>query len=311
MICKDKNSVLKKYIVAEDQVGMTLELFLKNVLKVSARARQKLFFSRTVYLNGKSAHSQRTIKAGDTVGVREFFDTNYGVIPEKGFVDVLYEDDDVIVLNKPAGILVHPAGQTKTNTLANYLAYYFKQKQNMLTIRPLHRLDRDTSGCVLFAKSAKAQSALAQDLATGNIHRRYEALITGKGAALAERYPDGRIDLPIGRDPYKQNQRKVTATGQSAITCFKMIEDLGDCLLLELDLETGRTHQIRVHFSHIGFPVLGDKMYGIASRLIKRQALHAKYLEFKHPVTGKLIKVEAALPEDFTNAIKTIKDRKE
>lgn len=299
----NKNSILKKYTVCEEHAGWTLESYLKDVLKISARARQKLFYSRTVYLNGKSSHSKRILKAGDIVGVREFFDTNYGVTPEKGSVDVLYEDKDVIVLNKPLGLLVHPAGQTTNGTLANYLAYYFKQKQEMITVRPLHRLDRDTTGCVLFAKSAKAQTVLEAELANGDLHRRYEALVIGNREKLAKLYPEGCIELPIGRDPFKPNRRKVMENGQMAITCFKIIKDIGDKLLLEIELKTGKTHQIRVHFSHIGFPLVGDRMYGKASKLIGRQALHAKYIEFKHPITRKTIKVVAPEPEDFKACI--------
>lgn len=304
---KGKNSILKKYTVTEAQNGLTLESYLKDILKISVRARQKLFFSKTVYLNGKSSHSKHTVKAGDTIGVREFLDMNYGVTPEKADIEVLYEDADVIVLNKPAGILVHPTGQTKTGTLANHLAYYFQQKKEVVTIRPLHRLDRDTTGCVLFAKSAKAQAILEKELAEGDIHRSYEALVSGSSEKLMQLYPDGCINLPIGRHPSKPNQRIVTEKGQTAITCFKISEDLGTHLLLALELKTGKTHQIRVHLSHIGFPVLGDKMYGSASKLIKHQALHAKYLEFKQPVTGKNIKVEASRPKEFINAINIIK----
>lgn len=298
-----KNSILKKYTVAEAESGLTLEQYLKDVLKVAARRRQKLFFSKTVYLNGRSAHSKQLVKAGDTVGVREFLDTSYGVTPEQGAIEVLYEDDAVVVLNKPAGLLVHPTGQTKTGTLANRLAYYFKAQGKTVTIRPLHRLDRDTSGCVLFAKTAKVQKLLEQELALGNIHRRYEALVVSNGKRLEELCPEGRIELPIGRDPFKPNQRRVTEKGQAAVTCFKVMETLGDKLLLELELETGRTHQIRVHLGYLGFPVLGDRMYGTSSRLIKRQALHARYLKFKHPVTGEEVAVTAPRPQDFANAI--------
>lgn len=304
---KGKNSVLKKYIVEEAYAGLTLESYLKDVLKVSSRQRQKLFFSKTVYLNGRTAHSKHTVKAGDSIGVRQFMDTSYGAVPEKGPVEVLYEDIDVIVLNKPTGILVHPTGQTTSGTLANFLAYYFKQNDEMVTIRPLHRLDRDTTGCVLFAKSAKAQHILEEQMARGEIRRRYEALVTGKAENLQRLYPEGCISLPIGRDPLRANQRRVTEKGQPAVTNFKLVESLGSYLLLELELETGRTHQIRVHLGYIGFPVVGDRMYGTSSKLIKRQALHAKYLEFKHPMTGYSIMVNAPRPEDFENAVKAAK----
>ena len=135
---REKNSSLKKYIVAARYDGMELEQYLKEVMSVSARQRQKLFFSRGVYVNGSSAHTKRLLKAGDMVAIRQFKDTGYGVVPEEGAVEVLYEDNEVIVLNKPAGMLVHPAGQTGSGTLANYLAHYFKVKGQMVTIRPLH-----------------------------------------------------------------------------------------------------------------------------------------------------------------------------
>lgn len=304
---KGKNSILKKFTVEDTHAGKTLEEYLKEVLKVTARQRQKLFFNKTVYLNGRTSHSKRILKAGDTVGMREFLDTGYGVTSEKGVVEVLYEDNEVIVLNKPAGVLVHPTGQTKNGTLANHLAYYFKSKKQMVTIRPLHRLDRDTTGCVLFAKSAKTQNLLEQEMAAGSIHRHYEAIVVSNGKSLNKLYPEGRIDLPIGKDPFKPNKRKVTEKGQAAVTLFKVVETMRDKLLVELELETGRTHQIRVHLSYVGFPVLGDRMYGTASRLLKRQALHAKYLKFKHPVTGAMVVVNAPRPKDFESVLKASK----
>lgn len=296
---KEKNSTLNRYTVEELHNGITLELYLKDVLQISSRQRQKLFFSKCVFVNGRAAHSKRLLKTGETIGVRHFKDNNYGVIPEKGEIEVLYEDKEVIVINKPAGILVHPTGQTEAGTLANYLAWYFKQKKEVITIRPLHRLDRDTSGCVLFAKTPEVQTKLEKLLKLGEIHRCYEAVVCGSGSCLSREYPEGIIDLPIEKDSQNPNRRRVGKRGQKAITRFRVLAENKNISLLALELETGRTHQIRVHLAHVGYPVLGDKMYGRASRLINHQALHAASLSFRHPITGEVIQVFAPRPVEL------------
>ena len=300
---REKNSSLKKYIVADRYDGMELERYLKEVMAVSARQRQKLFFSRGVYVNGSSAHTKRLLKAGDMVAVRQFKDTGYGVVPEEGPVDVLYEDNEVIVLNKPAGMLVHPAGQTGSGTLANYLAHYFKVKGQMVTIRPLHRLDRDTTGCVLFAKSSEVQAKLEASLAAGRLHRKYEAVVSGDVALLQAKFPEGTINLPIGRNPLQPNRRQVMAGGKEAVTHFQVLKQGREYSLLQLTLETGRTHQIRVHLAHAGCPVAGDRMYGSPCRAIRRQALHGAELDFLQPVTGRRLVVKAPYPEDMQKLI--------
>ena len=296
---KERNSSLKKYIVAERYAGMTLERYLKEVMSVSARQRQKLFFSKGVYVNGSSAHTKRLLKAGDMVAIRQFKDTGYGAVPEEGTVDVLYEDDEVIVLNKPAGVLVHPAGQTKSGTLANYLANYFRQQGRVVTVRALHRLDRDTTGCVLFARTPEVQSRLEAMLAAGQLHRRYAAVVCGDAGYLQEKFPEGVIDLPIVRNVLQPNRRQVMEGGKRAVTHFEVLGRGRRCSLLSLTLETGRTHQIRVHLAHAGYPVAGDRMYGSRSRDIVRQALHGAELEFLHPVTGEKITVKAPYPPDM------------
>lgn len=303
---KAKNSSLKKYIVADRYDGMVLEEYLKTVMEVSARQRQKLFFSRGVYVNGVSAHTKRALKAGDMVAIRQFKDTSYGVTPEEGNLDIIYEDNDVIVVNKPAGILVHPAGRTESGTLANYLAGYFKQKKQIVTIRPVHRLDRDTTGCVLFAKSGKLQTTLKKMLAEGKIHRSYEAVIVGAGSKLAEEWPQGIIEAPIAKDVFRPNRRVVALGGQRAVTHFQVLKEGQSFSILSLWLETGRTHQIRVHLAYSGYPVVGDKMYGRADKSLGRQALHAAALEFIHPLTGEKLKLRAKRPEDFQHLIDNI-----
>ena len=287
----------KKYetsFIPAAMAGITLEEYLKQELKLSARSRQRLFHGHGILVNGKSAYSKRILKADDRVSVRQQGDSTYGLNPEAGHVEVLYEDSTVIVLNKPAGMMVHPAGQTASGTLANYLAGYFSQKGQIIRIRPLHRLDRDTSGCVLFAKSAAVQQALEKQLENGKMHRVYQVLVEGK---LEESC--GTLDYPIGRVRQRPNRRQVMENGQRAVTHYSVMEQRGEYSLLEVRLETGRTHQIRVHFAYIGHPVLGDRMYGRRSHLINRQALHASGLELIHPETGKTLQVEAPLPEDM------------
>ena len=287
----------KKYetsFIPAAMAGITLEEYLKRELKLSARSRQRLFHGHGILVNGKSAYSKRILKADDRVSVRQQGDSTYGLNPESGHVEVLYEDSAIIILSKPAGMMVHPAGQTASGTLANYLAGYFSQKGQIIRIRPLHRLDRDTSGCVLFAKSAAVQQALEKQLENGKMHRVYQALVEGR---LEESC--GTLDYPIGRVRQRPNRRQVMENGQRAVTHYSVMEQRGEYSLLEVRLETGRTHQVRVHFSYIGHPVLGDRMYGRRSPLINRQALHASRLELIHPETGKTIQVEAPLPEDM------------
>ncbi len=303
---RGKNSSLKKFIVADRYDGMELDTYVKDVMGVSARQRQKLFYSKGVYVNGSSAHTRRLLKAGDMVAIRQFKDNSYGVAAQDGPVEVLYEDEQLIVLNKPAGMLVHPAGRTTEGTLANYLAGYFRSQKKVITIRAIHRLDRDTTGCVVFAKSGEMQTRLEQMLSGGKIHRQYLAVVCGDGSRLAEEMPEGRIDMPIARDMFSPNRRVVSQDGQRAVTHFHVEKASPAMSLLSLWLETGRTHQIRVHLAHCHYPVLGDKMYGRGSRLLGRQALHAATLELVHPVSGDKIRVEAPMPGDLASIVERI-----
>ncbi|MBE6100143.1 MAG: RluA family pseudouridine synthase [Anaerovibrio sp.] len=302
---KKHQNGLKKYIVAEKYADMLVEDYLKSVMKVSSRTRQRLFRSKNVFVNGSPVHTKRKLKGNDMVAIRLFSDETYGVKPQIGPVEVLYEDEAVIVLNKPANMLVHPTGQTDSFTLANYLAGYFQAKGQIVTIRPIHRLDRDTSGCVLFAKKPEYQTKLEAQLKANTIHRIYKALVVGVG--IEKEFPDGCIDRNIGRVPGQPNRRRVDDRGKRAVTHFKISEVIGPNTLLELWLETGRTHQIRVHMNYAGYPVLGDKMYGTPSRLINRQALHASEIHFLHPLTGAKVEVRAPLPQDMGNCISKLK----
>lgn len=286
------------YHIEKDQVQMTIEIYLKQVLQYSGRKLQKLTRQKGILLNGKPAFLQKNLKLGDVLSIKQLEDNSYGVVPEEGLVDILYEDKYMLVLNKPSYQLVHPSGQTANGTLANHLAHDLQQRNIRTAIRPLHRLDRNTSGCIIFAKDAQSQSFLEQQLKAKTIERTYMALV--KGVVESD---SGRIDAPIGKHPTRANRRAVRENGDAAITDYKTIARYEDASLLELKLLTGRTHQIRVHLAHIGHPILGDGMYGIRSRVIGRQALHAVSIAFKELEAQQKITVEAPLPKDFQEAL--------
>ncbi|UWG98104.1 RluA family pseudouridine synthase [Dehalobacter sp. DCM] len=286
------------YHISEDHKGLSLEHYLKTILAYSGRTIQKLTRLNGIKLNNKNVFLQRRLQQGDVLAVRIPDDRSYGVLPEKGPVDILYEDQGVIVLNKPPHLLVHPAGHTSTGTLANFLAGYFQQKGDVITIRPLHRLDRDTSGCIVFAKDSRTQTFLEKGLSDGRFKRTYWSVVEGKIEPAS-----GIIDMPIGPHPTLPNRRAVDINGERALTRYTTLKASEKWTLLELNLETGRTHQIRVHFAHFGHAVVGDKMYGKRSPLIDRQALHAKSVTFVHPASGQLIEVQAPLPPDLAKVI--------
>ncbi len=291
---------MKKFNIYKtvEHAGLTVEEYLKQVLKISGRKIQKLTRQKGILLNGRTVYLQKKLKATDTLRVLAFEDTDYGVLPEPGIVEVLYEDDYLFVLNKPAFQLVHPTGQTTSGTLANYLANHLKQRGVVNTIRPVHRLDRDTSGCVIFAKDGGSQNLLEQQLKKGTLKRTYVALVNG-----AVEPASGVIDAPIGPHPSLQNRRAINDKGDPAITHYRTLQSFASNTLLELTLETGRTHQIRIHLAHLGHPIIGDGMYGVASPLISRQALHASSIGFRDLKNDQEIVIEAPLTPDIAEAI--------
>ena len=286
------------HTIKEEHAGLSVESYLKQVLLFSGRSLQKLTRQKGIMLGKKPAFLKRILKTGDCLRILTLEDAGYGVEPEEGPVSILFEDEDILVADKPPGMLVHPSGQTSRSTLANYLAGNFKQRGIRCTIRPLHRLDRDTSGCVIFAKNALSQSRLETQLKSHALCRRYKALVAKAPAAAS-----GSIDAPIGPHPARPNRRAVRAGGDAALTHYQTRESYPGGALLELELATGRTHQIRVHLAHVGSPILGDAMYGQRSQLIARQALHAFAVSFLHPADGREITNEAPLPQDFATAI--------
>jgi len=222
-----------------------------------------------------------------------------GVIPSEGPLDIVYEDADLIVLNKPPGVLIHPGHGHFDDTLGNFLMWHYRQTGDESGFHPVHRLDKGTSGLVVAAKHAYGQERLKNQLHTGAFRRVYLAVCDGRPPETA-----GEIDAPIGPAEGLPIARAVRPDGQPARTHYQVLQTCGPRSLVELELETGRTHQIRVHMAHIGCPLTGDFLYGVENRaLISRPALHSARLELQHPITGERLRFEAPLPVDIQDLI--------
>ena len=222
-----------------------------------------------------------------------------GVVPAPGPLDIVYEDADLVVLNKAPGVLVHPGHGHFDDTLGNFLLYHYRQSGEESGFHPVHRLDKGTSGLLVIAKHPHAQERLKNQLHTGGFRRVYLAVCDGAPPA-----PSGTVDAPIGRAEGSLARRAVCPDGQPARTRYRVLQTFGPRSLVELELETGRTHQIRVHMAHLGCPLTGDFLYGAENRaLIARPALHSAQLELAHPITGEGLRFTAPLPADLAALI--------
>lgn len=285
------NNVMREIIfkIDDKNSGLMIRDFLRNFGVSSALLTKLKQDENGIKLNGKFAKAIEVLKSGDnlTVNIK-----NSGKMPEKfecENVKVAYNDEDILVLNKPPLMPVHESRNHRGDTLANVAACYMESD---CAFRAVYRLDRDTSGLVLIAKNELAASKLA-----GKIKKDYYAVVSGKFEGK------GTIDLPIRRVQESIIERGVFDDGERAITHYEAIKTDGESTLLKLNLETGRTHQIRVHFSHLGVPLLGDTLYGGSCEKINRQALHCKTIYFTHPITHEKITVDCDFPKDFRGLI--------
>ncbi|MFK7694207.1 RluA family pseudouridine synthase [Paenibacillus sp. HJGM_3] len=222
--------------------------------------------------------------------------------PEWTELDILYEDDFCLVVSKPAGMAVHPGVPGERGTLAGAMAAYYESTGQPVAVRHIHRLDADTTGPVLYAKNAYAHVRLDEAMRRGTIGRTYVAVVSGRVAR-----DRGTIAEPIGKDRHHAARRRVSPGGDPAVTHYEAVERFNAATLVRVRLETGRTHQIRVHFSHLGHPLLGDSLYGGPKGPIGRQALHGASLRFSHPFSQELIETECPLPEDFRALLENLK----
>ena len=292
---------MEKHIVKEGNVR--IDVYLSKLLDVSRSKIGKL----ELKVNNKNVKSSYIVKENDVIDIPVLTLEEIKAEPEKLNLDIVYEDDDVIVVNKPNGMVVHPAiGNTK-HTLVNGLLYHSKElsKKNG-EFRPgiVHRIDAYTTGLLMIAKNDKAHDFLAKQLSEKTTHRKYIALVWG-----VINNDTGTIDAPIGRDINDRKKMSITADGKEAITHFKVLERYKTATLIELKLETGRTHQIRVHMNYINHPVVNDPVYG-RRKLIDNtgQCLHAKELGFIHPKTKKYMEFNTELPECFINILNKFKE---
>lgn len=283
-----------------DTLAMPVKMYLKEHCGLSSTIWKRLKHSGTFAINGILTNAARSIvKNGDVISYDILRPSN--IEPENIPLDIRYEDDWLLIVNKPAGMLVHPTTKEPHGTLGNALMHYYQQKNTMHAFHPVHRLDRDTSGLVLIAKEPQIQYKLSpkgQKLFT----RDYLAIV--KGGIMP---PAGIIDAPIARSLPSIILRKVAPDGKPARTHYQTISTNNGLSFIKLRLETGRTHQIRVHMAHINHPLIGDDLYGGDPDIITRQALHAYKLQFIHPISQQMIVVTAPLPADMRRVLSVFK----
>ena len=304
------------YEVSEKEAGMRLDAYVSAVSELSRSAAAKLIESGSLKLNGAAAEKKRAVTVGDVVEIILPEPAECEAEPEDIPLDVVYEDDDIIVINKPQGMVVHPAPGNYSGTLVNALLFRCRDSLSGIggVMRPgiVHRIDKDTSGLLVVAKNDFSHAALSEELKYHGIEREYHALVKGGFSADA-----GTVNEPIGRHPIDRKKMAVLRNSESAreaVTHYEVLGRYGNISYLKLMLETGRTHQIRVHMSYIGHPLLGDEVYGQSktpfekrhSALLSGQALHARRLSLTHPRTGARMTFECPLPQEFSKLLEIL-----
>ncbi|MGA3600409.1 RluA family pseudouridine synthase [Lysinibacillus agricola] len=297
------------YTMEEQQKGERIDKALSSVQSEWSRTQIGNWITEgIVKVNGETVKAKYKVKVGDLVEVDVPEAEPLDVIAENLDLDIVYEDADVLVVNKPKGMVVHPAPGHMTGTLVNGLMYHCKDLSGINGIlRPgiVHRIDKDTSGLLMVAKNDAAHESLVNQLVNKTVTRKYTALVHGHIA-----HDKGTIDAPIARDQKDRQKQAVVDNGKHAVTHFQVIERFGDFTLVECRLETGRTHQIRVHMKYIEYPLVGDPKYGPKKTIdFGGQVLHAGILGFDHPASGEYIQFEAPLPADYEQLLNDLRNR--
>ncbi len=309
------------YTVTEAESGLRIDKIASLAFTNFSRAQLQGWISDgSLLYNGTVQKPKLRCKVGDVLHLSTTLQQHSHDLPENIDIDVIYEDDDVLVINKPVGMVVHPGAGNQTGTLVNALLYHYPQQHHLPRAGLVHRIDKDTSGLLLIGKTKPAQLALMEQLKDKSVYRHYRCVVAGDQASLMRHR---RIDAPIGRHRNQRTKMTVMTAGREAVTHLLNVTPLNDnYCLLDIALETGRTHQIRVHLSHITYPLVGDRVYGGRRQLrsglteqqrqaisnFPRQALHAYALGFVHPVTGEDIEVTTPIPEDMEKLIAVLHD---
>ena len=286
--------------VIVDEENVRIDKYLASKTDYSRETITKMLAEEYILVNGKSIKASYKVKVGDVILIKDGFVKEMSLEATKMDIDIVYEDEYLMVINKDSGVVVHPGAGNSNNTLVNGLLYYNKTLSKGEEFRPgiVHRLDKDTSGLMIVAKDDKAHELLADDFKNKRIHREYIALLDGV-------FPQKKaiIDAPIGRSKQYFDKMEVCKDGKKAITNLEVIKKYKDYTLVKLVLETGRTHQIRVHLAYIGYPVHNDPVYSNKVCTDFGQFLHSAYLKFKHPITGEVLEFNSKLPEEFQTFI--------
>ena len=296
---------MNSWIEVKDEIEERVDSYLAKELNISRSKVQKLIKQGLVTVNEKVISSNYLVKVGDFISVNDDLDYDISLEPEDIEIDVVYEDCDLLVINKASGMVVHPAPGHYSHTLVNALLYRF-QISGGEKYRPgiVHRLDKDTSGLMMVAKGEKTHEKLSRMIANKEVERHYLAIVDG-----VIKHDTGTIDAPIGRDANNRQKMAVTDVhGKEAVTHFRVLETFSNHTLVECILETGRTHQIRVHMAYIGHPVSNDPLYGRGKSTEFGQMLHSKSIKFKHPTTGKELFFEVDPPKEFLEKLEKLRE---
>ena len=290
---------MRKFVVKDKEQNKRIDVYLSEKNEdISRVAIQRLIENQKILVNDKKIKSSYKVQENDVITLEEEKPKEISLKAQNIPLEIIYEDNDIIVVNKPKGMVVHPANGNPDGTLVNAIMAICKNSLSGIggEIRPgiVHRLDKDTSGIIIIAKNDKAHINLSEQIKNHEVKKTYIAIVRG-----VVKENQATINMPIGRSNKDRKKMAISKNGKEAITHFKVLKRYPEYTVLEVNIETGRTHQIRVHLAQIGYPCIGDETYSSGKNKcgIKGQALHAKSLEFKHPTTGKQMKLEAKLPE--------------
>ncbi len=310
------DSNLRTATVPQSAAGRRFDAVLAELFPEYSRSRLTEWIkSGDALLDGQLVRPREAVRGGETASLDVILETQTHALPEDIPLDVLYEDADVFVLDKPAGLVVHPGAGNPTGTLVNALLFRDESLSTLPRAGIVHRLDKDTSGVMVVARTVPAHTSLVEQLSARGVHRQYLAVVGGSMVS------GGTVDAPIDRHPRDRIRMAVRDEGRDAVTHYRLRERFRAHTALECRLETGRTHQIRVHMSHLKYPIIGDPLYGGPLKLPKgateelvaqlrgfrRQALHAEVLEFKHPASGEPVRVSAPVPADIVGLLATLR----